>query len=744
MKSESPPRALQSVAPELVPHLDEREDQYPLSAMQYATLLHSIVAPEDGVYLQQKVLTLHESLDVPAFEQALLDVVGRHPVLRTAFLLDSPGRTTQVVRRVGRVTLDKVDWRTLAPDVQQDHLRSFLTADKRKPFDFEEGPPMRFSLFRTGDTKYEFVWSSHHALMDGRSYLILLIELFELYEGRVASHPVILPRRRPFADYIRWLEKQDSVRAESFWRERLAGITGPTSLGSDSQRQIGVGEMTFAERNMELAEDVTSTMVALAQRHHVTVNSFIQGGWALVCNRASGREDVLFGVTKSCRASLEGGQDVVGLCINTIPFRARVDPELTVIEFAKQLRAQQIAVRGFEHTALPLIHQWSEIPPQHSFFDSVIVFENSLVNTRLRAYGGAWAHREFRLEERTHYPLTLSAYLDCQMILKLGYDRRRFTDTSADKIFHYFQSVLATMVTRPESKVEEVLRLAEPNDPPPEWRSRENRPGYQWIESEHDRPNRVTEICEAIRPHESFWADRLSGLEVMDLSFLDQRPDAPGSHAEGKSYFEVRLPIPAALPVPQTDQHAYDSRHEWLLTVFLAFLTRVGGGGGDVDLRWRAQLEIDDELDGRFAAYVPFRTPAVGAECSIEQFYGAVTRQLQALAERKTYLRDVWVRYPELRARGFSEGGLPIAIELVEELDSHCQPRPGTVLHLQIPCHGEECRWMVAESRGDRRVERHHGGVSARSLCAPALCGTGTPPVGRSGRALRGPHSDLR
>ena len=708
-----PEKPLKPDAAESIRLPDDWEDCYAVSALQLGMLLHSTVSPGEGVYIQQKILALDEKLDLSSFEQALLDLVDRHPVLRTTFCLESPGRAIQIVHRHPKLRVEINDWSELAAEVQQKKLRRFLDEDKRKPFDFAEGPPMRFALFRTGDAEYAFVWSSHHALMDGRSYLILLTELLDLYESRVAVESMSLPVRRPFADYIRWLEAQNSAKAESFWRNRLAGVTAPTPLDGDPQPRIGPGTDVFADATTELPVHATSTMIAVAEAHQVTVNNFVQGGWALVLSRASQCADVLFGTTKSCRSSIDGGHDMVGLCINTIPFRARVDPELTVIEFTKQLREQQLAVRGCEHASLSQIREWSEIPPQLPLFESVVVFEDFLVNTRLRSQGGGWANREFRLEERSNYPLTLSAYLDSSLILKLGYDRRRFSEATAERILSYFRALLGAMVASPESRLSKVLSMTEPSDRSLPW-LRRNEPAQRVRNSElrdfgitdqvnqlgQDRDGRNRAVLEATRHHEGYWADRLAGLEVVDLACFDRRQGSAASSDETPGYFEVRLQLPEDLR-SLTDSAA--SRSERLLTIFLAFLVRITGGeGGDVELRWQAQWDITGELEGLFAAYVPFRAPVLQDGYTILRLSEEVRRELQAIAERKTYLRDVWLRYPQLRAKGFVERGLPVAIELVERLGSGRGPRSGNVLHFEVSLTGDECRCWVAGDCADR------------------------------------------
>jgi len=42
---------------------------------------------------------------------------------------------------------------------------------------------MRLALFRLGKEDYELIWTSHHALFDGRGRYIVLREVTEVYDA---------------------------------------------------------------------------------------------------------------------------------------------------------------------------------------------------------------------------------------------------------------------------------------------------------------------------------------------------------------------------------------------------------------------------------------------------------------------------------------------------------------------------------------------------------------------------------
>jgi NRPS condensation-like uncharacterized protein len=155
------------------------EDSYPLSPIQHAMLVHSLAAPESGVYVQQLVSVLREELNVGAFQYAWEKLVRRHAALRTSFFWDGAEEPVQRVHREVRIPFQYLDWSDRAR--QEAELEKFLQADCRLGFQLDQAPLMRLTLIRCADADYRLIWTSHHALFDGRSRRLLLKEVFAFY-----------------------------------------------------------------------------------------------------------------------------------------------------------------------------------------------------------------------------------------------------------------------------------------------------------------------------------------------------------------------------------------------------------------------------------------------------------------------------------------------------------------------------------------------------------------------------------
>ena len=441
------------------------EASYPLSPMQQGMLVSSIHDRDSGVYLQQLVCALREGIDLPLLVTAWRQVIQRNSLLRTGFRWDGLEEPLQEVHARPEFGFVSNDWSHLTAMEQEQSIDSFLDTDRRQGFELTDAPLMRVAFFKLGDRDYRMIWTFHHALLDGRSHFLVIKELFDSYEALCKGRPLQLKQARPYHEYIAWLGKQDLATAEVFWRASLSGFTTPTSLRVERTGSLDPLERrSHASAEMRISEEITAELRVCAKQNEVTLNTLVQASWALLLNRYSGEEEVLFGATRACRHwAIDGDDQMVGLFINTLPFRVRVQRNQLLRAWLKEIRAQHLALRDFEYTPLIKIKEWSDVPPGTSLFDSVLVFEGYQMDKRLGALGGDWSKREVKLLEQTNYPLTVAAYAESDLLLKIEYDQQRFDHATISRLLGHLRTVLEGLAKNLDCPVRDLpfLTLAE-------------------------------------------------------------------------------------------------------------------------------------------------------------------------------------------------------------------------------------------------------------------------------------------
>ena len=451
------------------------EDVYPLSPVQQGMLLHTLYDPTLFLYFEQLAWDIkldHGSLNCTALEQAWQQVVDRHSVLRTAFVWENIEQPLQIVVRNAKVPFTYYDWRQVPAVDQAEKLQAFFQADRQRGFKLTKAPLMRLTVFQLTETTYRCLWSYHHILLDGWSLPLVFREVLAYYEEFLSAKGVSTPaalsavsqllQARPYRDYIAWLQQQDLSQAESFWRQLLQGFTTPTFLAIEKSTISTSDEADiYAQEKITLTTPTAAALKSLAQQHQLTLSILIQGAWALLLSYYSRDRDIVFGVTISGRpTTLTGAESMIGLFINTLPIRVKVDPEISLIEWLLQLQLQQAELYQYEYSPLAEIQAWSDIPRGVPLFNSIVVVENYRVDASLWQDNKLFQIHNVHAIERTNYPLTLGAIIQPELTLEISYDRRRFDGSMVCCLLQQLQTLLETMVLHPEQRLAEFsLRL---------------------------------------------------------------------------------------------------------------------------------------------------------------------------------------------------------------------------------------------------------------------------------------------
>ncbi|HET6375541.1 MAG TPA: amino acid adenylation domain-containing protein, partial [Methylocella sp.] len=319
-------------------------------------------------------------------------------------------------------------------------------------------------LMRCSEDRWFFLWSHLHVLLDGWSGPLVLKDVFTAYRALSAGEPVRLSARRPFRSYLAWLSMQDPQRAEDFWRHTLSGFDRLTPLPFQARPDKGSPEARtkHAELSLTLPAGLTQAMEDFARREKITLNTLVQGAWAILLSRLSGERDVVFGVTVSGRpAEIDGVEAMAGLFINTLPLRVQAEPHAKLAEWLRSLFGHNMAMREHEHAALVDIQRWSEMPAGEPLFESLLAFENYPLDAALREESGAIGVHGVRFGEQTHYPLTIVAFPGPQLSFNISYDCERFDAEGISRLLCHYVRVLEGVVAAPESCIGAVPLLGE-------------------------------------------------------------------------------------------------------------------------------------------------------------------------------------------------------------------------------------------------------------------------------------------
>ncbi|WP_280265826.1 non-ribosomal peptide synthetase [Nocardia wallacei] len=430
-------------------------DVLPLAPLQPGLYFHAVLAgPPDvdqsvDVYSVQAVLRIHGSVDRDRLRWAATELLRRHPTLRAAFAADGTGTPRQVVPEHVELPWREVDLRL---ERRRDTMLSELAAAERvRRFDPARPPLMRFTLVRTADDRQALIATYHHILLDGWSVPLVLRDLMTLY----ASGEPLPPPEGSFRSYLAWHSSRDTTASAAAWRRALDGVSSPTRVAPSAPAHAS--RTAVAEYRWALEPDATAALGATATGLDVTVNTVLQTAWAILLGRRLGRDDVIFGATVSGRpAALPGVESIVGLCINTVPVRVRLAPDLTAAALLRTVQAEQAAL--IEHHPLGLTEIHAAAGQRDMLFDTALVYESYPIEiehlTAAAAALDGVTGSVVELYDAAHYPLTLTVAPGDALTIRFGYLRDVFDEAEVAAIGDELRDLLAALTRDPQAVLE--------------------------------------------------------------------------------------------------------------------------------------------------------------------------------------------------------------------------------------------------------------------------------------------------
>ncbi|MDR7276984.1 non-ribosomal peptide synthetase [Catenuloplanes atrovinosus] len=407
---------------------------WPLAPLQEGLFFQSTLDAEGpDIYQGQWILGLHGPLDVDRLRAAWESVFARHAELRLSFHRLASGKTVQAVAEHVVLPWREVDL-TGAGDADA-AVRELAGREQQQRFDLATAPLFRLVLARLGEDRHRLLVVHHHALMDGWSVSVILSEVSEAYAagGR-------LPERAgtaSYRDYLAWLQRQDREAAREAWRAELAGLDEPARIGGAA---AGTG---YEYRVAFLAPERYAALLELTRDHGLTLNTVVQGVWAMVLARLARRTDVVFGTTVASRpAELPDVESMPGLMMNTVPVRVPLHGGERIVDMLAGLQRRQAALMPHQHLGLSEIQKAAG---PGVTFDSLLVFESYPRDFGRFTYLGTI--------EGTHYPLTLGIIPGDRLRIQLAYRHGQVEETVAESVLGWFADALGALAADPSGSV---------------------------------------------------------------------------------------------------------------------------------------------------------------------------------------------------------------------------------------------------------------------------------------------------
>lgn len=353
------------------PDFDAVEQVLCVLPIQLAMLREVLAATGPGRYIEQVHGELVE-LDLLKFREAWRHVVGRHDILRASFSLLLREQPLLLVRREIEADWSIIDGRDWC-ELGAQQIESLLHADRCRGFDVQVAPLLRFTVVRLDAARAYFIWTYHHALLDGWSDMVVLDEVFQTYDALRIGGENALPTAVPLTDHQRWLAERDVASARTFWHLHLAGVDrrAPWRIGNGERPRVEIPK----RRELRAGASASALARRTARRFNVSLNTVWLAAYALSALRLCACGHVVVGTLVSTRsAELQCSERIVGPLFNVLPLR--IDAPASTADIGDWLAALQLVQTERNQHAHFAFDSSTMVDGGAPAFDVLFVFEN--------------------------------------------------------------------------------------------------------------------------------------------------------------------------------------------------------------------------------------------------------------------------------------------------------------------------------------------------------------------------------
>ncbi len=423
------------------------KDIYSLSPMQQGMLFHSIMDNTSGAYFEQSRFSIKGQINISLFERSFNYIIEKYDVVRTVFLYEKVSQPVQIVlrKRTGKILYNDISY--LYEEEKKSYIVDFTKKDKMQSFELSKDLPMRIAVIKTGEEKYEVIWSYHHIIMDGWCLGIIMGDFFKAYSLLGKGKEISTANDYPYSDYIKWLKRQNKEEALAYWKNYLQDYEHQASIPKWYKR-TNENIYSHCDTQFELNEAITERLIRLAKENQISLNIILQTIWGILLQKYNNTNDVVFGAVVSGRPpEVIGIESMVGLFINTIPVRIKGNDKSFIV-LCKEI--QENASKSMAYDYMPLADVQANTKQKNNLFDNIMAFENypmdKQVNNMASSQELGFSIQNYEMLEHTNYDFNLAVIPGETIIFKFTHNENVYSKELVERICSHFKRAINQVI----------------------------------------------------------------------------------------------------------------------------------------------------------------------------------------------------------------------------------------------------------------------------------------------------------
>jgi amino acid adenylation domain-containing protein len=338
--------ATATAAPELHPEARGKSPDYkapaqaPLTEAQREIWLAAARGNDANCAFNESLtLRLRGTANEEDVKRSLEAAIARHDALRSTV---DPNEECMRIVPAFASQIPFVDLSALSAQEREAFLSVRIAEEGCAPFDLNNGPLVRATLFRTAPDELALLLTGHHIVLDGWSSNQLLEDMGRIFSAaKNRSKPVLAPLM-PFSSYA--LKEQQEAQAgayaenERYWVDLFAGRAPVLDLPTDRPRPA-VKTYNGAALHTSLGAELTTELKKASSRLGCTLYVSLLSAFQILLHRLTRQSEVVVGISAAGQALFDDAS-LVGHCVHFLPMLSVLPPACPVKEHLAATRSQ--------------------------------------------------------------------------------------------------------------------------------------------------------------------------------------------------------------------------------------------------------------------------------------------------------------------------------------------------------------------------------------------------------------------
>jgi fengycin family lipopeptide synthetase D len=437
------------------------QEHYQMSSAQNRLWILDQLEENSTAYNLSGTYSLTGNLDIVIFREAYCQLIRRHEILRTRFVVID-GIPMQKPEAWGEKMFG-LETENLSddPDVEAKLINS-RQIQVTTPFDLANGPLLRAKLVTISANDHVLLFSIHHIISDGWSMEVLLSEISILYNSlKRTKKPLFLaPLRIQYKEYAFWQRNELTAgnlkNQRAYWLSQLGGVLPVINLATDytrpTQKTYKGGLVNFTVDKHKAVE-----IGRLAVQGNATLFMFLLSLVKALFYKYTDQTDIIIGSPVAGREHSElDGQ--IGFYVNTLALRTRFEHHDSFLKLLELVR--EVTLDAYLNQSYPFDQLVEDLDPPRDIsksvlFDVMVVLQDSfLVRGESDKMDGIKITRLPTLLVTSKFDITYYFTDEGEEIsVSIEYNSDLFDRESIERMSSHFQTLLDSVILNPENNL---------------------------------------------------------------------------------------------------------------------------------------------------------------------------------------------------------------------------------------------------------------------------------------------------